>query len=193
MEEQRRKRHELEAHALGLAPRNESSDVVPAAEPPSVRKLIDRYLDQIKTLKKPNTHRKYDAVLTRFAKVFCNGSRFSPATRAKIAIRYSEGPPIWYRIDPVFPRQLTGRGPERLRNPRSSGTFAPPALQPSVYLSHRQRKLGRGSTLHRPLDPDGHSPTLSTQSRSRHACLPKTHDPCHWQRGLSYTRGAAVG
>jgi len=32
--------------------------------------LIDRYLDQIKTLKKPNTHRKYDAVLTRFAKVF---------------------------------------------------------------------------------------------------------------------------
>jgi site-specific recombinase XerD len=32
--------------------------------------LIDRYLDQIKTLKKPNTHRKYDAVLTRFANVF---------------------------------------------------------------------------------------------------------------------------
>jgi integrase/recombinase XerD len=70
MEEQRRKRHELEAHALGLAPRNENSEVVTAAEPPSVRKLIDRYLDQIKTLKKPNTHRKYDAVLTRFAKVF---------------------------------------------------------------------------------------------------------------------------
>ena len=70
MEEQRRKRHELEAHALGLAPRNETSEVVPAAEPPSVRKQIDRYLDQIKTLKKPNTHRKYDAVLTRFAKVF---------------------------------------------------------------------------------------------------------------------------
>jgi integrase/recombinase XerD len=71
MEEHRRKRHELEAHALGLAPRNETSVVAPAAaEPPSVRKLIDRYLDQIKTLKKPNTHRKYDAVLTRFAKVF---------------------------------------------------------------------------------------------------------------------------
>jgi len=70
MEEQRRKRHELEAHALGLAPRNGISEVVPVAEPPSVRKLIDRYLDQIKTLKKPTTHRKYDAVLTRFAKVF---------------------------------------------------------------------------------------------------------------------------
>lgn len=57
MEEQRRKRHELEAHALGLAPPDKTSEV-------------DRYLDQIKTLKKPNTHRKYDAVLTRFAKVF---------------------------------------------------------------------------------------------------------------------------
>jgi integrase len=70
MEEQRRKRHELEAHALGLAPRNETSEVVTSTEPASVRKLLDRYLDQIKTLKKPNTHRKYDAVLTRFAKVF---------------------------------------------------------------------------------------------------------------------------
>jgi len=70
MEEQRRKRHELEAHALGFAPRNGTSEVAAAAEPPTVRKLIDRYLDQIKTLKKPNTHRKYDAVLTRFAKVF---------------------------------------------------------------------------------------------------------------------------
>ena len=49
-----------------MKPRRSSA----AAEPPSVRKLIDRYLDQIKTLKKPNTHRKYDAVLTRFAKVF---------------------------------------------------------------------------------------------------------------------------
>src|SRR5450432_2242958 len=52
MEEQRRKRHELEAHALGLAPRNQTSEEVTPAEPASVRKLLDRYLDQIKTLKK---------------------------------------------------------------------------------------------------------------------------------------------
>jgi len=39
MEEQRRKRHELEAHALGLAPRNKTSEVISAAEPPSARKL----------------------------------------------------------------------------------------------------------------------------------------------------------
>ena len=70
MEKQRRKRHELEAHALGLAGGNRLSEVVPVAEPPSVWKLIDRYLDQIKALKKPNTQRKYDAVLRRFAKVF---------------------------------------------------------------------------------------------------------------------------
>ncbi len=31
---------------------------------------IRRYLDQIDTLKKPNTYRKYDAVLTRFDKQF---------------------------------------------------------------------------------------------------------------------------
>ena len=35
-----------------------------------MRKLVVRYLYQIKTLKKPNTHRKYDAVLTRFMKPF---------------------------------------------------------------------------------------------------------------------------
>src|SRR6516164_8683712 len=54
MEEQRRKRHELEAHALGFAPPIGAA-VAAAAELPAVRKLIDRYLDQIKTLKKPNT------------------------------------------------------------------------------------------------------------------------------------------
>ena len=37
MEEQRRKRHELEARSLGLAPLQQSSAAVPAAEPPSLR------------------------------------------------------------------------------------------------------------------------------------------------------------
>ncbi len=32
--------------------------------------MIDHYLDQIETLKKRNTHRKYEAVLNRFAKQF---------------------------------------------------------------------------------------------------------------------------
>ncbi len=38
----------------------------PFASPPQIR----RYLDQIDTLKKPNTYRKYDAVLTRFDEHF---------------------------------------------------------------------------------------------------------------------------
>jgi len=70
-EAQRRKRHELEAFAQGLAPLSHAVDVAATdTEAGSVRKLVIRYLDQIKTLKKPNTHRKYDAVLTRFMKRF---------------------------------------------------------------------------------------------------------------------------
>ena len=38
--------------------------------PVPIEGLIDRYLDQIETLKKPNTFRKYNAVLKRFAKDF---------------------------------------------------------------------------------------------------------------------------
>ena len=70
MEEQRRKRHELEAHTLGLAPRKEISDVVPAAEPPSVQKLIDRYLDQIKTVKEPTTPQEVRRRPDKTRKVF---------------------------------------------------------------------------------------------------------------------------
>jgi hypothetical protein len=70
MEAQRRKWHELESRALGLAAPPEVFGGISNPEPPTLRKLIDRYLDQIKTLKKANTHRKYDAVLTRFGKVF---------------------------------------------------------------------------------------------------------------------------
>ncbi len=71
MDAQRRKRHELEACALGLNIADAAQEISSAASgPPSLRKLIDRYLDQIKTLKKPNTYRKYDAVLSRFTKRF---------------------------------------------------------------------------------------------------------------------------
>jgi len=36
----------------------------------SLEKQIEHYLSQTETLKKPNTHRKYEAVLNRFAKDF---------------------------------------------------------------------------------------------------------------------------
>jgi hypothetical protein len=57
--------------ALGLNVADAAQEVASAASaPPSLRKLIDRYLDQIKTLKKPNTYRKYDAVLGTITKHF---------------------------------------------------------------------------------------------------------------------------
>src|ERR1700693_1782819 len=68
LEVQRRKHAELEALAFGI--------IVPRPRPDDMQKpvlldgLIDRYLDQIETLKKPNTFRKYNAVLKRFAKHF---------------------------------------------------------------------------------------------------------------------------
>jgi hypothetical protein len=68
LEVQRRKHAELEAVAFGIiVPRPRAEDV---PKPVLLDELIDRYLDQIETLKKPNTFRKYNAVLKRFAKHF---------------------------------------------------------------------------------------------------------------------------
>ena len=68
LEVQRRKNAELEAVAFGIiVPRPRTEDL---PKPVPIDGLIDRYLDQIETLKKPNTFRKYNAVLRRFAKHF---------------------------------------------------------------------------------------------------------------------------
>jgi hypothetical protein len=68
LEVQRRKQAELEALAFGIiVPRPRTEDL---PKPAPIDGLIDRYLDQIETLKKPNTFRKYNAVLRRFAKHF---------------------------------------------------------------------------------------------------------------------------
>src|ERR1700676_1692310 len=68
LEVQRRKHAELEALAFGIiVPRPRTEDM---PKPVLLDGLIDRYLDQIETLKKPNTFRKYNAVLKRFAKDF---------------------------------------------------------------------------------------------------------------------------
>jgi integrase len=65
-EAQRRKRHELEGRNLGL-PGFESG---PQPNNQPIQTLVDKYLNQVETLKKPNTHRKYEAVLNRFAGYF---------------------------------------------------------------------------------------------------------------------------
>src|ERR1700694_2090473 len=61
---------ELAATEVGILQRYKPSSHTPEPEPMRLSASIRRYLDQIDTVKKPNTYRKYDAVLTRFAKQF---------------------------------------------------------------------------------------------------------------------------
>ena len=69
LEAQHIKLAELAATEVGILQRYKPSHT-PEPEPMRLSALIRRYLDQIDTLKKPNTYRKYDAVLTRFDKQF---------------------------------------------------------------------------------------------------------------------------
>lgn len=69
LEVQRKRRHDVEGRSLGFARAFASASAIEEADRP-LRSLVDRYLDQIETLKKPNTHRKYEAVLHRFADRF---------------------------------------------------------------------------------------------------------------------------
>ena len=69
LEAQRIKLAELAATEVGILQRYKPSHT-PEPEPMRLSASIRRYLDQIDTLKKPNTYRKYNAVLTRFDKQF---------------------------------------------------------------------------------------------------------------------------
>jgi hypothetical protein len=72
LEAQHIKLAELAATEVGILQRYKppSPSHTPEPEPMRLSASIRRYLDQIDTLKKPNTYRKYDAVLTRFDKQF---------------------------------------------------------------------------------------------------------------------------
>ena len=65
LEAQRRKRHELEGRNLGV-PGFELAGETPKM--PALHVGVRNYLAQIEALKKPNTHRKYEAVIERFVK-----------------------------------------------------------------------------------------------------------------------------
>ena len=67
LEAQRRKRHELEGRKLGI-PGFELAGEAPKA--PALHVAVRDYIAQIEVLKKPNTHRKYEAVLKRFLEFF---------------------------------------------------------------------------------------------------------------------------
>lgn len=78
LEVQRRRNHQVEGQALGLLTHTPAAVV--ASDRP-LRGLIDRHLDQTQTLKKPNTYRKYEAVLDRFCDFFPD--RTSKACRSR--------------------------------------------------------------------------------------------------------------
>jgi hypothetical protein len=67
LEVQRRKRHELEGRKLGVPGFETGGESV---KKPALHVAITKYLEQIEALKKPNTHRKYEAVLNRFGEFF---------------------------------------------------------------------------------------------------------------------------
>ena len=69
LEAQRRKRHELEGRQLGLPGFETAGETT---KKPPLHVAVKKYLEQIDALKKPNTHRKYDAVLERFLESFHN-------------------------------------------------------------------------------------------------------------------------
>jgi integrase/recombinase XerD len=67
LEVQRRKHHELEGRKLGIPGFETAGETV---KKPALHVAITKYLEQIEALKKPNTHRKYEAVLNRFGEFF---------------------------------------------------------------------------------------------------------------------------
>ena len=67
LEAQRRKRHELEGRSLGIPGFEKAGETV---KKPALQVAVKTYLEQIEALKKPNTHRKYEAVLERFLDFF---------------------------------------------------------------------------------------------------------------------------
>src|SRR6266404_2318726 len=67
LEAQRRKRHELEGRSLGVPGFEKAGETV---KKPALHVAVNKYLEQIEALKKPNTHRKYEAVLNRFLDFF---------------------------------------------------------------------------------------------------------------------------
>ena len=67
LEAQRRKRHELEGRKLGIPGFETAGETV---KKPALHLAVNKYLEQIEALKKPNTHRKYEAVLNRFLDFF---------------------------------------------------------------------------------------------------------------------------
>lgn len=66
LEAQRRKEHELEGEVLGITSQSLSREI----QKTPLHIALKRYLELVQGLKKPNTYRKYKAVLNRFVDYF---------------------------------------------------------------------------------------------------------------------------
>jgi integrase len=67
LEAQRRKRHELEGRSLGIPGFGTAGE---EPKKPALHVAVRKYLTEVETLRKPNTHRKYECVLERFLEFF---------------------------------------------------------------------------------------------------------------------------
>ncbi len=67
LEAQRRKRHELDGRKLRVPGFELAGETL---KTPALHIAVHDYLGQVEALKKPNTHRKYEAVLNRFLEFF---------------------------------------------------------------------------------------------------------------------------
>jgi hypothetical protein len=76
LEAQRRKRHELEGRELGVPGFEKAGEPTPKAP---LHIAIQKYLEQIDALKKANTSRKYEAVLTVSAIFSASTPRLRPS------------------------------------------------------------------------------------------------------------------
>jgi integrase len=93
LESQRRKKHELEGRHLGVPGFEQAGE---APKKPPLHIAVAKYLEQIEALKKPNTHRKYEAVLRRFLEFFrdhnaIDGISSEDLTRFVIALKKDHG------------------------------------------------------------------------------------------------------
>ena len=78
LEAQRKKRHALEGRRWSSTPSALEHRIDVLGNSP-LQTLIDRYLEQVETLKKPNTFRKYECVLQRFGNI--SADELSPTSR----------------------------------------------------------------------------------------------------------------
>ena len=146
LEAQRKKRHSLEGRRWSIRPPAAQQSVDAGNSP--LQALIERYLEQVETLKKPNTFRKYECVLQRFAEYF-RGRTLSDITVEQLndfVVKLKKGGmsanTVLHNVIIVSFPPLTGQSARtRILSPSASKWTDWPVERPidrSNVLTHRQ-------------------------------------------------------